>query len=419
MGDIELENRKPGKLKPKISSKACVIMVGSTNTGKSRTVNIMTKSTDCMIGEITDTKPCTQKPKLVEKDTELIYMDNPGWDDPEKSNRATFRDILIKIKERGSKVKAVIWCMEAQRVVIDSLKTQAGLIDHFLGKEIWSNVVILAMGGMQSHPVEVRCQGATTAARELPNRSNIDFTGRLISYELGRTSTEEEARENIQTVLNTLQEKTVEFSDDDYVCQRCGQEGDLRLMTDMCHLEKGHGHDKDLITRFTIKQVGLGLTVTAAAATGVTLATVFGSPFSLFIVPFTLPCLWPAISRGCCGSGCGQACVKRTNCMGSGEDGCAFLAYVSPKEEWPCCEKPKGNEGCEDVCIALQKKGINCGGATRGKQVRWGEKEGCVYIVKEIPKGDIGAFTFIPGIVHDPAQKINKEKKEKKNGCCS
>ena len=78
MGDIKLEDLKPGKLKPKISPKACVIMVGSTNTGKSTTVNIMTKSTDCMVGKITDTKPCTQIPKLVERDTELIYMDNPG-----------------------------------------------------------------------------------------------------------------------------------------------------------------------------------------------------------------------------------------------------------------------------------------------------------------------------------------------------
>ena len=78
MGDIKLEDLKPGKLKPKISPKAWVIMVGSTNTGKSTTVNIMTKSTDCMIGKITDTNPCTQIPKLVERDTELSYMDNPG-----------------------------------------------------------------------------------------------------------------------------------------------------------------------------------------------------------------------------------------------------------------------------------------------------------------------------------------------------
>ena len=81
------------------------------------------------------------------------------------------------------------------------------MIDHFLGNDIWSNVVILAMGGLKKHPVEVRCQGATTAANQL--RPNINFTGRLISYELGVTSTEEEARESIQNVLNTLETKTV------------------------------------------------------------------------------------------------------------------------------------------------------------------------------------------------------------------
>ena len=80
MGDsIKLKKLKPEKLKPKISPKACVIMVGSTNTGKSTTVNIMTKSTDCPEGEDTNAKPCTQNLHEVEdKDTGLIYMDNPG-----------------------------------------------------------------------------------------------------------------------------------------------------------------------------------------------------------------------------------------------------------------------------------------------------------------------------------------------------
>ena len=79
MGDIKMEKLKPEKLKTKISPKACVIMVGSTNTGKSTTVNIMTKSTDCPEGEDTNAKPCTQKLHEVEdKDTGLIYMDNPG-----------------------------------------------------------------------------------------------------------------------------------------------------------------------------------------------------------------------------------------------------------------------------------------------------------------------------------------------------
>ena len=47
----------------------------------------------------------------------------------------------------------------------------------------------------------------------------------------------------------------VEFSDDNSACKKCGQAGDLRLMTDMCHLEKGLGHDKNLLMRFTKKQV--------------------------------------------------------------------------------------------------------------------------------------------------------------------
>ena len=76
MEDIALENLKPGKLKPK---KACVIMVGSTNTGKSTTVNVMTKSKHCTVGKDDQAEPCTQKLDTVEdKDTGLVYMDNPG-----------------------------------------------------------------------------------------------------------------------------------------------------------------------------------------------------------------------------------------------------------------------------------------------------------------------------------------------------
>lgn len=91
MGDIKLENLKPEKLKPKISPKACVIMVGSTNTGKSTTVNIMTKSADCTVGEDSNAKPCTQKLQVMEdKDTGLIYMDNPGQLLPDSLSKPTF-----------------------------------------------------------------------------------------------------------------------------------------------------------------------------------------------------------------------------------------------------------------------------------------------------------------------------------------
>ena len=91
MGDNKVENLKPVKPKQKISPKACVIMVGSTNTGKSTTVNIMTKSKDCTVGEDTNAKPCTQNLHVVEdKDTGLIYMDNPGQLLPDILSKYTY-----------------------------------------------------------------------------------------------------------------------------------------------------------------------------------------------------------------------------------------------------------------------------------------------------------------------------------------
>ena len=85
--NIELEqlNQQPEP------TQACVIMVGSTNTGKSRTVNIMTKSKHCTVGEDTDANPCTQELQMVEdKDTGLIYMDNPGQQLPDFLSNLTF-----------------------------------------------------------------------------------------------------------------------------------------------------------------------------------------------------------------------------------------------------------------------------------------------------------------------------------------
>ena len=105
--------------------------------------------------------------------------------------------------------------------------------------------------------------------------------------------------------------------------------------------------------------------------------------------------------------------MERTNPMGSGDDGCqSALAYVSPKEEWPCCDNPRNHQGCKEVCVALEK-GVKCGGGEREKKVRWGEKGGCVYIVEEIPKGNVGVFKFAPNIEHEPALK-EKQKRGKK-----
>ena len=101
--DIELENLKTEKLKPKTTpTQACVIMVGSTNTGKSTTVNIMTKSKHCTVGEASNDKPCTQKLQRVEdKDTELIYIDNPGQQLSDVLSKFTFFLYLVFVYQVG------------------------------------------------------------------------------------------------------------------------------------------------------------------------------------------------------------------------------------------------------------------------------------------------------------------------------
>ena len=101
--DIELENLKPDKLKPKTTpTQAYVIMVGSTNTGKSTTVNIMTKSKHCTVGEASNDQPCTQILQMVEdKDTELIYIDNPGQQLSDVLSKFTFFLYLVFVYQVG------------------------------------------------------------------------------------------------------------------------------------------------------------------------------------------------------------------------------------------------------------------------------------------------------------------------------
>ena len=106
--------------------------------------------------------------------------------------------------------------------------------------------------------------------------------------------------------------------------------------------------------------------------------------------------------------------------MGSGDTGAlslACVAYVSPQEEWPCCDKPRNDKGCMDVCVALEQ-GVRCGGGEREKKVRWGEKKGCVYIVKEIPKGKADLFKYAPNIEHEPGPALKEKKEKKKKSCC-
>ena len=57
------------------------------------------------------------------------------------------------------------------------------MIDYFFGNQIWSNVIMIAKGGIGT--VEKRCQGATGAVKEIlrqSNKTSPKFKGQLLSY---------------------------------------------------------------------------------------------------------------------------------------------------------------------------------------------------------------------------------------------
>ena len=62
----------------------------------------MTKSKHCTVGEDTNDKPCTQKLQMVEdKDTELIYIDNPGQQLSDVLSKFTFFLYLVFVYQVG------------------------------------------------------------------------------------------------------------------------------------------------------------------------------------------------------------------------------------------------------------------------------------------------------------------------------
>jgi len=207
----------------------CVVLVGTTGTGKTTCLNIYTgqnlETGDTAKSLTTHTVAVDDK---IHGPGAPKWVDNPGWSDTEgASDQHTFKDLLRHLqKERLTSIKAVLWFVMPTPRMDSMLQQQAKFIESFTTEDestrekeagqIWTNVVIVCKGKLATE-LEGDVQGAQMAAKSFNLHAQIP----AIRYEFaspevlaGTTETlrketlcmftPDEVREEVERVLKQL-----------------------------------------------------------------------------------------------------------------------------------------------------------------------------------------------------------------------
>ncbi|XP_023329538.1 uncharacterized protein LOC111702174 isoform X2 [Eurytemora carolleeae] len=244
--------KKVKKTKAPVSGRSCIMVVGTSGTGKTTLLNLYTGAQELTGSGAQGVTNSTVVVEDTKHSNAPLWMDNPGWSDPGgKSDSHVFKDLLLQMQTLGIyNLKAVIWCVFPQLRMDATLQAQAKFIDEFTVESdagrIWSNVVVVAKGKAQKTVAE-DCQGACTAAKklwvhaepvcrgwELATPEIVNETTERLRKETLRCYTEEEILEELETVIKQLP-PPVQVVFANQRCQSCGQTGDPRLMEDKCH----------------------------------------------------------------------------------------------------------------------------------------------------------------------------------------
>lgn len=407
----------------KFNTDQCILVVGTTGTGKSSTISKCTQQTV----EISDrpesvTKHCQVFPDL-NNITNPVWIDTVGYDDSSKvDDNESFKQVLKFIQEQGlHKIKAVVWTILPQERKDARLQKQAEFINRFREEAIWENVIIIAKEP-GSFSLNKACQGAEEAAKSFCNDQEIkklgftylddsipqDFRKVLsgLDPETRRGMlylTEEEVSHKISDTLSTIQHPiTVIF--EDYECEDCGVQGDRRLLPDYCHMEPlfkhpeplRHYHPKELVSYHplptdnyhpgvlkltggpnesceTVKNVLFGMTPVMAllrdSSEGIKTGIIAGATqFICYKLNEPLK-----FTFGCCGNEENSVgCKTSFACCRAKPDapGCMYTypccsggpQAVGCTRSYLCCGREEGIAGCQVVCKKCDKKwGTNAG----------------------------------------------------------
>ncbi|XP_023333830.1 uncharacterized protein LOC111705491 isoform X2 [Eurytemora carolleeae] len=240
---------------------SCIICVGSTGSGKSSTIAIFTgNQVATSDSTISVTKHCQLYPNLLDQGASA-WLDTVGWEDKQKDDTETFREILLYIHENNiASVLAVIWCVTPQVRTDASLRRQAEFINKLKEMDIWQNVIIVVK---QSINPRYDAKGALAALGDYSNGMHIQVVGYRFLSDLAFSQTQRDllkTQKPVRELLNVLTDdeirdilqlkiasiaKPVQIIFLDSVCVECGQQGDVRLMGEYCHMEAVYKHKKE------------------------------------------------------------------------------------------------------------------------------------------------------------------------------
>jgi len=345
------EKRKSAK-----GDDSCVLVVGTTGTGKTSTVNIYTGS-NLTVGE--GAQAVTGTTIAVEDENHLNapkWIDNPGWADTEgRSDALLFKELLRHMQNNKlCKVKAVVWCVLPQPRMDSMLQAQAKFIDMCtVGEDagkIWSNVVIICKGKLAKTAFE-DCQGARMAAKKVyvhadPKCLGYEFatdevlegTSEKLRKETLRILTKDEVRTQLENTFQLLP-PCVQVVFSNQKCQACGQTGDPRLMDDKCHRKKKGGHVGTLEQRFSKLQVGLAAVGGAAGVIGLGTVAILAPEVELILL--ALPVI--------VGPGTVMSGHRFLNTSSTSQPPCGGIKIVDMR--WSCCGAQELSPGgCTELC---------------------------------------------------------------------
>ena len=164
----DADNKTSGEEKTVPKTAECVIVVGTTGTGKSSTIAKYTGQTvRVSSGPESQTRHCEIFKNNRESDgSDAVWIDTVGYDDTNRlSDQSSFQEVLRFIDDHDLRdVRAIVWTVMPQERKDARLQKQAEFINLFKEGEVWGNVIILAKqpGG---YNVDLACQGALEAAR--------------------------------------------------------------------------------------------------------------------------------------------------------------------------------------------------------------------------------------------------------------
>lgn len=236
--------------------KNAILVVGSTGTGKSSTIQ---KCTGYRLRTGDGHKAVTRNCDVYYDDQNYGWVDTVGWDDEVQDDTETFQGILRFLNRHNlTRVKAILWTVHPGTIRQDAtLNKQAKLINLFADKDIWDNVIILCKQAMNP---EHEARGALNAGYAFHSMSKVQVIGyRYLDDPAFKAEQMAlfESQPSMRKDMNILDDaevkalvtqkirqipQDIQIIFNNFRCTACGAEGDSRLLPLYCHMEPEDKH---------------------------------------------------------------------------------------------------------------------------------------------------------------------------------